>query len=85
MALSEGSPLARKFELPAPVHCVRLGNRVPMLALGSTLLQGPGDRTVSSTLPVLTGTAATVASNPPVAAAETFSVGPFSSPPLSRR
>ena len=83
MALSEGLPLALKFVLPAPVHCVRPGKRAPTVALGTTRLQGPPARTVSLALPVFAGTVATAASKPAAAVPVTVNVGALTAAPIA--
>jgi hypothetical protein len=61
MSASVGLPFAVKVVFPAPVHAVRAATLAPTEAFVLTLGHGPDDRTVSSKLPVLVGTVATVA------------------------
>src|SRR5574341_1780014 len=67
MAASSGKPIARKVELPAPVHVARGAYLAPTAALGTINVHGGFARTVSSKLPVFAGTLRTIALTPPVA------------------
>src|SRR5437763_504623 len=67
MWLSDGSPMARKAEAPAPVHCVRVGMLAPTTARVVFRFQGPARSTLSSALPVLVGTEVIVTLTPPLA------------------
>jgi len=63
IAASLGSPMARNVVVPAVEHCASVGNRVAIVARGTTVVHGPAASTVSSKLPRLVGMLSTSASN----------------------